>query len=145
MSTLQDLTRRARAVRLLVPEKQQIWRDLLSHMTQQQPQTLWGHLFSLHFARLSLTGPVCASVLLVVVIGMAQAEAALPGDALYPLKQVSEEMRGTFTFSTEDHARWEAIRAARRLQELEQLEASHRLNPTLREQVGTAFTSQLDK
>ncbi|MBI4128631.1 MAG: hypothetical protein HY460_01150, partial [Parcubacteria group bacterium] len=75
---------------------------------------------------------IALAALLIVVLGggvALAAEAALPGDLMYPVKiHVTEELRATLAGSLEDKAQWEVERLLRRFEEVEQLLAQGKLD-----------------
>lgn len=74
------------------------------------------------------------------------AEAALPGDVLYPVKvSINEEVRAVAAVSNEDKAKWETERAERRLAEAEALASKGRLNAKGVAAVELSFAKHADK
>lgn len=74
------------------------------------------------------------------------AEAALPGDALYPVKvSVNENVRAAFTFGAEAKANWEIRRAERRLEETATLSAEGRLDAESRARIEENFQAHADR
>ena len=74
------------------------------------------------------------------------AEKALPGDVLYPVKvHVNEEVRGLASLSPEAKANWEAMLAARRLEEAEELAVKSNLSSDVRAGLESNFQEHADK
>ncbi len=74
------------------------------------------------------------------------AEAALPGDVLYPVKvAVNEEVRAAATVGAEEKAKWETERAERRLAEAEALAAKGRLKAKAVAAVEKGFAKHAEK
>lgn len=74
------------------------------------------------------------------------AEAAVPGDVLYPVKVgMNEEIRAAFAFSAEAKAEWEAERAERRLVEAERLAAEGRLDAAAKAELEARFAAHAEK
>ena len=72
------------------------------------------------------------------------AEAALPGDFLYPLKvHVNEEVMAKFNLSAEAKAAFETDLAERRLTEAQRLTAMGRINTAIRDELFTSFREHL--
>ncbi len=96
------------------------------------------HIRPLHTVRVVLS--VLTIAMLVGGSVAAAAEGSLPGDVLYAIKvNVNEEVRSAVTVSSEGQAKWDAERAARRLQEAEKLAVEGRLDAPTTAQLEAKF------
>ncbi len=117
--------------RLSVTEKEQAYRDLLKRRQMIAPMSsysgsfLWRTLSTLFFS----WTPAAATVLVLVFTGagMTFAGQAMPGDYLYPLKRIREQVRSTVQWDTASKADVEMDHLDARLAEAETLEAKGEL------------------
>jgi hypothetical protein len=94
------------------------------------------------FARVGLA----AFLLITIGGGTAFAsEGTLPGDTLYPVKILNEEVRSVLAFSAEAKADWEEERAERRLEEASKLAAAGKLDDVTRAQLETKFAAHAER
>lgn len=84
--------------------------------------------FSLLFSMKQMAAVCSAFVLIAGSSVTYAAEGALPGDRLYPVKKVTEDLRTTIRVNAKARAEWNATLAARRLEEGETLAAQGRLS-----------------
>ena len=89
--------------------------------------------------------PLCALVILVLSGGGTAlvAQNSVPGDMLYPVKiNISESLRGSLTFGTDDEAELQADILAERVTEAEALEADGRLSGAVENEVKSTVATQ---
>lgn len=107
------------------------------------------HLSQGYFTKLFMRPmPVLAGVMLVMVLGGGTsfaAQAALPGEALYQVKILSEGVRSALIFEEESKIEWETALAERRLDEAGRLAASGRLDAQLEEQLQVRFAAHAEE
>lgn len=91
--------------------------------------------------------PIAIIIALVLAGGTSfAAKGSLPGDALYPVKiRVNESIRGSFAFSGEAKAAWEAKAALRRLSEAEALAKEDRLDADARARIEANFQAHAQR
>lgn len=92
--------------------------------------------------------PALAAVLLVIALGGGTtfaAQAALPGESLYPVKLLSEGVQGALIVNEEAKIEWETALAERRLEEAARLASAGRLNEELEEQLRARFAAHAKK
>ncbi len=120
-----------RHVRLTPAEREAMLRSILSTPAP------WS--FSLLFSMKQMAA-VCAAFVLVAGSGITYAaESALPGDVLYPVKDVTERLRGTLAVNAKAKAEWHSTLALRRLEEGETLAAQGRLTAEAEVQLTERF------
>lgn len=89
-----------------------------------------------------------ASILILATVAGATvstaAQAALPGEVLYPLKQAGETVAGNFYLSHEARASWEEEKLQRRLEEAEMLMSMKRLGPKERKEIVGTLQKHID-
>ncbi len=87
--------------------------------------------------------PLIAGITIVTTMfggGIAFAsQTSLPGETLYPVKILTENIRGDLTLSTEGKAEWSVDLAARRLEEASVLAAAGRMNATSSAEIASRF------
>lgn len=90
------------------------------------------------------SGAFVPSLLVILILGGGistfASQNALPGDAMYPLKQLSEKVDLAFAFTSSAQARVNAIQAVRRLEEAEALSASGKLDVTTKVALENSFS-----
>ncbi len=90
---------------------------------------------------------IAAAILVALVVGAGTsfaAEKSLPGDILYPIKvNITENIKGAFTFGTKAKAEWNAQRAFRRLEEVERLAAQGKFDRNARTEVESHFEKHI--
>ncbi|MBI5155998.1 hypothetical protein HZA45_01850 [Candidatus Peregrinibacteria bacterium] len=101
--------------------------------------------FSLLFSMKQLAA-VCAAFVLVAGSGITYAaESSLPGDVLYPVKDVTERLRGTLAVNAKAKAEWHSTLALRRLEEGETLAAQGRLTAETEAELTERFRGHADE
>ncbi len=130
-----------RSIKLNNAEKQSILASVLNTpvISPYVPnKSLW-----LAFVRQKHLAQVWAALLVLVVVGGAVvygAENSLPGDKLYSLKvSFSEPARDFINISDEDKAKWESVKAVRRLDEAADLVVEGNLNEKNRNDLENRF------
>lgn len=101
---------------------------LRKEQAQEQPKSFWFSLQSL--LRRGTVAVVLAGLLLVAVLGqgtLAASANSLPGDALYPVKRISEEVRVWFAFDQQAKERLLEEIAERRRQEAKAIANTQRV------------------
>ena len=102
------------------------------------------HTYSFPLRTMPLFALIAALVLSAGGGAALAAEAALPGDFLYPLKvHVNEEVMAKFNLSAEAKAAFETDLAERRITEVQQLTAMGRINTAIRDELFTSFREHL--
>jgi len=140
-----------REVRLRFSEKREIWERIISRrdagFNRQVQRALHLAWFLVEKIVSIKTMPVMSSIVLffMIVTGISSAKAALPGDFLYPMKQMGEIIRGSFLFDPAERAIWEATLAERRLEEAEQLVSNKKLKESLKSKVEKEISSQMER
>ncbi len=118
------LVKQLRQIQLQTDEKSSL-RHRLEAYQHMRPISSEHIGFVSAFQRVFFRGsPMIAfSLLLCLFVGLSyQAEGALPGNLLYPVKvDFTEHVRDALTFSDEDHIDWDIQKAERRQQEDELL------------------------
>lgn len=87
-------------------------------------------------------------VLLVVALGGGvsyAAEGTVPGQPLYPVKHLTEEVKAAITFSPKADAEWDTRRVERRLEEATVLASQGKLESTVQEQLSNDLKIQVQK
>lgn len=87
-------------------------------------------------------------VLLVVALGGGvsyAAEGTVPGQPLYPVKHITEEVKAAITLSPKADAEWDARRVERRLEEATVLASQGKLDSTVQEQLSNDLKIQVQK
>jgi hypothetical protein len=72
-------------------------------------------------------------------------EQTAPGDALYPVKILNEEVRAAVAFGAEAQAEWESQRAQRRLDEAAKLAASGKLDAEIQADLESRFAAHAER
>ena len=93
---------------------------------------------------------IFAAIVLAVLLGgggtSLAAQAALPGDVLYPVKvNINEEVRGVFALSAEAKAEWQAERTRFRIEEAEKLAAEGKLSEEVKARIVANFEAQAER
>src|SRR3989344_1286492 len=102
------------------------------------------HTYSFPLRTMPIVAIIAALVLSAGGGAALAAEAALPGDFLYPLKvHVNEEVMAKFNLSAEAKAAFETDLAERRITEVQQLTAMGRINTAIRDELFTSFREHL--
>ncbi len=90
---------------------------------------------------------VAFTAVLAVIAGVTvntAAQAALPGEVFYPLKQASEKVAGNFYLTPEARAAWEEEKLLRRLEEAEILLSMNRLGARERQEIVGTLRTHID-
>jgi hypothetical protein len=131
---LKDFFDPAARHRLSVGEMERIYHRLQSQIPELRPEPATrlfrgSFLFRTFSPLLESWVPVAAVVVALVLTGagMTSAQNALPGDTLYVLKRIDEQLRTSWKFSTESKAAMEVERMGVRLAEASALRAKGKL------------------
>lgn len=141
----EQLKRKSESIRLKVAEKRDLRESLLAYieyhplpatMTAATVPATQRAIFNevFHFiripSRLIRSVAILAAVFLFIIVpGLA--EQTIPGDILYPVKGITEDIRGSLNLTPYEKVAWETTRLERRVDEARQLAKEGKLTPTV--------------
>lgn len=142
ISELKKLKKSARSVQLNTEEKSSLKKNVVAFMNANPLSTVrientrrhishaHGQTFLFSFLNRKYMFATLAVVLVLMLSGGVSyaAEGTVPGNVLYPIKQVNEQVRSALAISDEDQAKWDAERAERRLEEASTLALAGKLD-----------------
>jgi len=125
-------------------ERERMRRTLHSYMEMKPIRTPVPSVATMRFGWMFTLRPILASLALVFLVSSAgissQAENALPGDLLYPIKtQFNEPILGTLAFSASEKTLWSNNVAQERVKEAATLDTQGRLSSTTQEELQVSF------
>lgn len=153
---LRQFKKQARSLRLNQDEKQ-IMHQNLSAFMQQHPvrknvdvrqvshKTEPSSVFS--FLQQKYMFATLASIIIVLLSGGVSyaAEGSIPGQPLYSVKHINEEVRSALTISPEKKAQWNAERVERRLEEATTLASTGKLTTSTQAILSSALEENMKK
>lgn len=138
---LRQLKKEAKAIRLTNDEKKLMQSQMLEFIksnpvrmevaARQEVQIVEPFsTFSFSFLKRKYMFTTVAAMVIVMLTGSVSyaAEGSVPGQPLYPIKQINEEVKAAVTVSAKATADWNARRAERRLEEATTLAAQGKLS-----------------
>ena len=147
---IKKLFGKAKQVKLEKEKKNSIKEAVLVFMKENslpaQKRTFWGTVFSPRLKPVYIFVSALAVVLCTGGVVSVQANAALPGDILYPVKVgVNENVLQVLAFSDEAKTDLNIQLAEVRLQEAEQLAVEGKLLPGIQIRINNNFNARVDK
>lgn len=157
ISEVRKLKKSAHRIKLNTDEKSSLEKNILAFMNANPIQSerienkrrhishAHGQTFLFSFLNRKYMFATLAVVIVLVLSGGVSyaAEGSVPGNVLYPIKQVNEEVRSALAISDEDQAKWDAERAERRLEEASTLALSGKLDPKTEVSISTQLQAHL--
>lgn len=149
---LRQLKQEAHKIHLSNDEKSVMNKNILEFMnshplpSEPEPTSRLTHMFSAFtvFNRKHMFATM-AAVLVVLLTGSVSyaAEGSFPGQPLYPIKQINEEVKAAISVTAEADAQWNTRRVERRLEEAATLAATGKLDAEKETQIQKSIESQL--
>lgn len=134
----------ANQVNLTAQEKAQIKGALVRHMHTAKKPVVSPFFTFTYFSHYKLQSLSVFLVALIITTGLSgAAEYSLPGEALYQVKSVNENIRGLFAFTPQSKAQLHVELAVRRLEEAEQLAVAGKLQNGAKIEVETKLDQHL--
>lgn len=152
----EQLKKRADALRMTSAEKRDLKSRVVAYMeyhprtnaapaeTQTASRTTAVGGVLAFFRRYRIQGVLGTLAVIFMVSMPVLAERSLPGDVLYPLKRVNEQVRSSLTNSPYEKVEWETERLERRLAEARMLADEGKLTPEVESEVASAVKEHSD-
>jgi hypothetical protein len=153
---LRQLKKQARSLRLTQEEKQLMHNNISAFMKehpvrknvdvrQVHHKTEPSSVFS--FLQRKYMFATLASIIIVLLSGGVSyaAEGSIPGQPLYSVKHINEEVRSALTLSPEKKADWNAKRVERRLEEATTLASTGKLTTSTQAMLSSALEENMKK
>lgn len=147
----EQIKKQSESIRLKAAEKSALQARLVSFMEYHplpgkvvgvKKATTVAPYRTLHIPTYYVRSFVGVFTLLLVVSVPALAERSIPGDVLYPIKGVTEEIRSSFNFDSYQKVAWETTRLERRITEARLLAQAGKLTPEVEAGVLAAVQDQ---